>query len=140
MDSNLSRFLQAQEKDYKVALSEIKSGKKISHWMWYIFPQIQGLGFSDTSKYYALKNIQEAINYLNHPTLGIRLKEITNELLKLEQTDANSIFGNPDDLKLKSCMTLFDQIDDSDTNLFKNVLIKFFNGSFDNKTLRLLKQ
>ncbi len=140
MDSNLSRFLEAQENTYEVALSEIKLGKKRSHWMWYIFPQFQGLGFSSTSKYYAIQDIQEAKNYINHPILGSRLKEITNELLKLEQTNAILIFGSPDDLKLKSCMTLFAQIEESETNLFKEVLIKFFNGDFDNKTLKLIKK
>ncbi|MGI8635585.1 MAG: DUF1810 domain-containing protein [Segetibacter sp.] len=137
-ENNLTRFIKAQESDYEIALSEIKSGRKQSHWMWYIFPQIQGLGFSETSKYYAIKDISEAEEFLKHPVLGKRLIEICNELLKLPSNDANRIFGSPDDLKLKSSMTLFGSLE---TNpVFQQVLDKFFNGTKDNKTLNIIEQ
>ena len=140
MNNNLNRFLEAQERDYDIALSEIKVGKKKSHWMWYIFPQISGLGFSETAKYYEIKDIDEAKEYLNHSVLGSRLKEISNVLLGLEESDANLILGYPDDLKLKSCMTLFAQIDECESNIFKKVIDKFFNGNFDNTTLLILEK
>src|ERR1700742_5004326 len=104
---DLNRFLTAQERDYAIALGEIKSRRKRSHWMWYIFPQIAGLGFSETSKYYAIKDANEAKEFINHPVLGKRLINICNELLKLKTNNANEIFGSPDDLKLNSSMTLF---------------------------------
>jgi uncharacterized protein (DUF1810 family) len=106
--------------------------------MWYIFPQFNGLGYSETSKYYSIKNLMVAEEYLNHPILGLRLKLITEELLALNENSANIIFGNPDDLKLKSSMTLFAIIDNSDENIFKLVLDKFFNGKSDQKTLALI--
>ncbi|AXJ01318.1 Uncharacterized protein, DUF1810 family [Cyclonatronum proteinivorum] len=108
--------------------------------MWYIFPQFKGLGFSETSKYYSIKDIDEAERYLNHPILGERLKLITKELLALNENNANKVFGSPDDLKLKSSMTLFSAIDTSEENIFQAVLNKFFNGQTDNKTLTLLKE
>ncbi|MBS1761434.1 MAG: DUF1810 family protein, partial [Bacteroidetes bacterium] len=95
MSDSFNRFLIAQQDDYFTALKEIKLGKKKSHWMWYIFPQIAGLGLSETSKFYAIKNLDEAKEYVNHPILGKRLKEITNELLKLKEENANKIFGSP---------------------------------------------
>src|SRR5665213_2039019 len=101
---NLQRFINAQETSYQIALSEIKNGKKQSHWMWYIFPQIAGLGISETSKFYAIKNVHEAEEFLYHSVLGKRLIEICNELLNLETNDAHKIFGSPDDLKLHSSM------------------------------------
>jgi uncharacterized protein (DUF1810 family) len=133
----LNRFIDAQQTDYQTALSEIKNGKKRSHWMWYIFPQIQGLGFSETSKYYAIKDAAEAQEYLNHSVLGSRLIEICSELLKLKSNDAYSVFGSPDDMKLKSSMTLFAAVRPA-TPVFQQVLDKFFNGAKDDKTLRLL--
>lgn len=136
--NDLNRFLEAQERKYDIALSEIKSGKKKRHWMWYIFPQIIGLGVSVTADYYAIKNINEAKEYLNHPVLGNRLREISNELLKLAENDANAIFGYPDDLKLKSSMTLFMQVEKNKDNVFKKVIDKFFNGELDDKTLNIL--
>ena len=107
MAADLSRFLKAQERDYAQALREIQSGRKRSHWMWYIFPQIQGLGFSSTAQFYAIENLQEAKDYLAHPVLGARLKEISSALLQLDGLTASEIFGYPDDLKLRSSMTLF---------------------------------
>ena len=135
-ENSLERFLDAQKADYQIALSEIKKGRKQSHWMWYIFPQIQGLGFSETSKFFAIKDISEAEGFLNHPVLGSRLMEICNELLRLESNDANRIFGSPDDVKLKSSMTLFSSLQ---TNpVFEMVLDKFFNGTKDQKTLQII--
>ncbi len=137
--TNLKRFIDAQETSYQTALSEIKNGRKRSHWMWYIFPQIQGLGFSETSRYYAIKDLNEAEEFLQHPLLGKRLVEISNELLKLPSGNATSIFGNPDDLKLRSCMTLFAAVPNADP-VFQSVLDKFFNGKGDAKTLQLIEQ
>lgn len=136
-ENSLKRFLDAQEADYQIALSEVKNGRKRSHWMWYIFPQIQGLGFSETSKLYAIKDIREAEEYLKHPVLGSRLVLICNELLGLESNDANKIFGSPDDLKLKSSMTLFSSLHNTNP-VFQLVLEKFFNGTKDNKTLQII--
>ena len=138
MKINLERFITAQEKDYAIALAEIKNGRKRSHWMWYIFPQVQGLGFSTTSVYYAIKDIREAEAFLKHPVLGERLIQICNALLELPANVANKIFGNPDDMKLKSSMTLFSEIPGTDP-VFNSVLNKFFNGSKDNKTIEILK-
>ncbi len=107
--------------------------------MWYIFPQIQGLGFSETSRFYAIKNISEAEEYLKHPILGSRLIEICNAVLGLESNNANKIFGSPDDLKLKSSMTLFAALNHTDP-VFQLVLDKFFNGTKDNATLRIINQ
>jgi uncharacterized protein (DUF1810 family) len=138
-DSNtLNRFLKAQQTDYSIALSEIKSGKKQSHWMWYIFPQIQGLGFTETSKFYAIKDLNEAKEFLNDPVLGKRLIDICNELLKLETNDARRVFGTPDDIKLRSSMTLFSSVRDADT-VFQKVLDKFFDGKKDQKTLQIIE-
>jgi uncharacterized protein (DUF1810 family) len=140
MEQDLNRFIKAQENSYEQALSEIKSGRKRSHWMWYIFPQFKGMGYSETSKYYSIKDLDEAKRYLNHPILGERLKIITNELLALNENNANKVFGSPDDLKLKSSMTLFATINISEENIFNAVLDKYFNGQIDNKTLTLIKE
>jgi len=137
-EKTLNRFIEAQEQDYGQALSEIKQGRKRSHWMWYIFPQISGLGFSETSKFYAIKDLAEAEEYLSHPILGSRLLEISAALLALEESDALKIFGSPDNMKLKSSMTLFASIDDA-PQLFKSVLNKFFSGETDPETLKLIK-
>src|SRR5262245_13034286 len=104
---NLSRFVQAQEDDYARALSELRGGKKRTHWMWYIFPQLDGLAFSATAKLYSLKSVEEARAYLAHPILGPRLLECTEAVLRIEDRSATEIFGSPDDLKLRSCATLF---------------------------------
>ena len=138
MVNNLERFINAQEKNYDTAFAEIVQGRKRSHWMWYIFPQLQGLGFSTTSIYYAIKDIREAEAFLKHPVLGERLIQICNALIELPANDANKIFGNPDDMKLKSSMTLFAAVPGTDP-VFNSVLNKFFNGSKDNKTIEILK-
>ena len=140
MKNPLNRFLEAQEDVYETALSEIKSGQKRSHWMWFIFPQYKGLGYSDTSKYYAIDSLEEANEYLNHPILGRRLKEISKELLLLEDEPIEFIFGSPDNLKLRSCMTLFSEIDDSEDNVFIKVIEQYFSGKLDHNTLLLMNQ
>ncbi len=134
----MERFLKAQEKDYSIALSEIQNGRKRSHWMWYIFPQIAGLGRSETAKFYAIKNRKEAEDYLLHPVLGARLREITDVLLALDKQNPITIFGSPDDLKLQSSMTLFAEIDKDATKIFEKALDKFFGGKKDQNTLALL--
>src|SRR3954468_23236287 len=96
---SLQRFIDAQQRVYDTALAEIKNGRKRSHWMWYIFPQIQGLGFSETSRFYAIKNKAEAAEFLNHPVLGKRLTDICKTLLQLSSNNATAIFGSPDDMK-----------------------------------------
>ncbi|MDQ2753224.1 MAG: DUF1810 domain-containing protein [Bacteroidota bacterium] len=136
---NLKRFVDGQQTDYNTALKEVKNGRKQSHWMWYIFPQVQGLGFSETSRYYGIKNKEEAEAFLQHPLLGERLISICNALLSLPNNNANSIFGSPDDLKLKSCATLFASLPNSNP-VFEAVLQKFFNGKKDESTLRILQQ
>ena len=136
--SNLNRFLEAQEKDYEMALAEIQSGHKQSHWMWYIFPQVAGLGTSDISRRYAIRNITEATNYLMDATLSLRLVNICKALLALQSNDAYEIFGAPDDLKFKSSITLFDAVP-ATFPVFGQVLDKFFNGERDQRTLDILK-
>ena len=136
-ENNLERFLAAQEGDYEKALAEIKNGRKTSHWMWYIFPQIAGLGLSSTSKFYAIKDRQEAEEYLAHPVLGNRLIEISNALLEIEGKTANQIFGSPDDVKLKSSMTLFGALDNTNP-IFQKILDKYFDSAKDVRTLEVL--
>ena len=140
MEKDLSRFIKAQENSYEEALSEIKSGRKKGHWMWFIFPQFKGLGFTETSNYYSIKDLDEAKRYLSHPILGERLKLITKELLGLNENNPNKVFGSPDDLKLKSSMTLFAAIDASQENIFNAALDKLFNGQTDHNTLTLIKE
>lgn len=135
--NDLKRFLDAQENDFEIALSEIKTGKKQSHWMWYIFPQIAGLGFSYTSTLYAIKDLAEAEEYLNHPILGKRLIEISEALLEIEDKTAYQIFGSPDDLKLKSSMTLFSALENTNP-VFQKVLDKYYDGAKDQRTLQII--
>lgn len=133
----LKRFLDAQDMVYSQALSEIRQGRKKTHWMWFIFPQIKGLGYSETSKFFAIKNTAEAVAFLNHPVLGNRLVQICAALYNLEETSANKIFGSPDDLKLKSSMTLFSSLPDADP-VFGLILDKFYNGLKDEKTMDII--
>ena len=135
---NLQRFLDAQQSVYAAALAEVKRGRKQSHWMWFIFPQIHGLGFSDISKRYAIKSKVEAEEFIQHPILGARLISICNELLELDSNDAQKIFGTPDDLKLRSSMTLFSSLPNTNP-VFEQVLSKFFGGIKDNRTLQIMK-
>jgi uncharacterized protein (DUF1810 family) len=104
---DLTRFVRAQENDYEQALSEIRNGKKRTHWMWYVFPQLDGLAFSSTSKHYSIKSVEEAKAYLDHPILGPRLLECAEAVVRVEGRSATEIFGAPNDLKLRSCATLF---------------------------------
>jgi uncharacterized protein (DUF1810 family) len=138
-DTQLKRFVSAQQRDYETALAEIKNGRKRSHWMWYIFPQLKGLGFSSTSQHYGIADLKEAEAYLRHPDLGRRLISISMVLLSLDNTNAAQIFGSPDDMKLRSCMTLFAAIKDSDP-VFRQVLDKFFQGKADPQTLTILNR
>lgn len=135
---NLERYVKAQETSYEIALNEIKNGGKKSHWMWYIFPQIKGLGYSSTAQYYAIQGKDEAEEYLAHPVLGKRLLEISEALLEIESSDARRVLGYPDDVKLKSSMTLFYLV--SGNEVFKKVLDKFFGGEIDRKTVEILKK
>ncbi|WP_416440782.1 DUF1810 domain-containing protein [Leeuwenhoekiella sp. A16] len=136
---DLERFIKAQDHSYETALNEIKNGRKQSHWMWFIFPQFKGLGQSATSKQYAIKSKEEAKAFFDHAILGPRLVEITNALLELKGLTAHAIFGSPDDLKLKSCMTLFTAIQEKNT-CFQEVLDKYYAGKQDDKTLKLLEE
>ncbi len=134
---NLDRFVEAQLPTYEQALKEIKAGLKLSHWMWYVFPQMQGLGSSYNSKFYGISCREEAEAYLHHPVLGARLIEITQAVLSHENRSAFKIFGSPDDMKLRSCMTLFSAISD-ERNIFEQVLNRFFDGKPCAHTLRSL--
>ncbi len=134
---DLKRFLSAQEPIFERVLAELRSGQKRSHWMWFIFPQIEGLGHSPTSRYYAIKTLDEAHAYLDHPVLGARLVECAEILLGIEGRTAAKIFGFPDDMKLKSCMTLFACVAEANS-VFVRVLEKYFEGKKDKKTLELV--
>ena len=135
---SLERFLKAQEGDYEIALSEIRAGRKQSHWIWYIFPQIKGLGRSGTSEYYGIDGMAEAKAYLENPILRGRLIEISEALLGLASDDADDVMGFPDNLKLRSSMTLF-ALADPDGKVFQKVLDKFFGGEMDERTMELLR-
>jgi uncharacterized protein (DUF1810 family) len=133
----LSRFVGAQERDYERALAELKAGRKRSHWIWYIFPQIDGLAFSATSRFYAIKSEEEAKAYLAHPLLGPRLIECAEAVLAVESRSALEILGSPDDMKLRSCATLFAWVS-SPGSVFDRLIDKYYEGWRDDKTLRLL--
>ena len=130
---DLNRFLSAQETIYESVLEELGNGRKQSHWMWFIFPQIEGLGYSSTSRYYSIKSIEEAREYLHHPILGQRLLECTEKVLAINGKTALEIFGAPDDLKLRSSMTLFACVAGPES-VFVRVLEKYFDGKPDQKT------
>jgi uncharacterized protein (DUF1810 family) len=134
---NLNRFVLAQGEDYRQALAEIRAGRKRSHWMWYIFPQFDGLGFSSTSRRYAIKSIAEAEAYLRHAVPGLRLAECCEAAVGVEGRTAYDIFGTPDDVKLRSCATLFAAVSPPGS-VFERVLTKFFSGERDDRTLRLM--
>ena len=134
----LERFVEAQKRDYKTALKEVQSGKKETHWIWYVFPQMLGLGRSCYANLYGIKNKEEAEEYLKHKVLGKRLREVTNALLEQEGKAADIIFGYPDTMKVKSSMTLFDSISPDD--IFAQVLDKFYEGKRCKLTLEMLKK
>ena len=136
---NLRRFVSAQEKIYDTVLAELGSGQKRTHWMWYIFPQLDGLGYSPTSKRYAIKNKAEARQYLSHPLLGKRLMECAETVLGIKGRSASQIFGSPDDMKLRSSMTLFASVAHPES-VFARVLDRYFQGQPDSRTLDLLQQ
>ena len=136
---DLSRFHEAHERDYENALREVKSGQKKTHWMWYIFPQIRGLGKSSTSQFYGITGIDEAKAYLGDSILGEHMKELCESLIAVQTNNATEIFSWPDDKKLKSSMTLFDEADPNNI-LFKKVLDKFFKGEKDKATLRIIQR
>ena len=138
MAYDLSRFHKAQQGSYETALAEIRSGRKRSHWIWYIFPQIQRLGFSSTAQYYAIENLEEAKAYLADPVLRERLLEISNALLALDSCDPSEVMGYPDDLKLRSSMTLF-SLAEPECTVFRDVLDKFYNGQEDSRTIALCR-
>ncbi len=130
-------FLDAQRGDYAAALAEVRRGRKTSHWMWYIFPQIAGLGQSSTARYYSIRDLEEAREYYAHPVLGQRLREISGALLELRGSDPVAVFGGIDSMKLKSSMTLF-ALAAPDDPLFQQVLDKYYDGEQDTLTLRIL--
>ena len=135
---NLARFTEAQDSVYSTVLSELQQGKKTSHWMWFIFPQLVGLGRSPTAEFYAIKSLEEAGQYLQHPLLGARIRECSAAVLCIRGRTIENVFGFPDYLKLKSCMTLFSSLADPDP-VFAAVLDRFFPGERDSRTLQLLK-
>lgn len=138
-NKELVKFLDAQNQMYLKALAEVRNGKKESHWMWFVFPQIKGLGFSETAKFYGIADLEEAEAYLAHPVLGKHLIEISEALLKIEDKTATEIFGTPDDMKLRSCMTLFSKVPETD-KIFEKILDKYFGGSQDDYTEELLQK
>lgn len=133
---DLGRFVQAQAADYDRAISELRAGEKRSHWMWYVFPQIEGLGQSSMSRRYSIKGAAEAKAYLDHPLLGARLRECFAVVNSIEKSSADDIFGSPDDMKFRSCATLFAYV--SGGGVFQQALDKFFDGEQDQLTLRQL--
>ena len=136
-ETDLSRFVDAQKLSYQNALQEIKNGYKYSHWMWFVFPQIHGLGRSSTSQYYAIKSLDEAAAFLRDPYLGRNLLEICYALLALKTNNATEVFGKPDDIKLRSSMTLFSLVPGADP-VFQDVIDKYFDGKHDSRTLAIL--
>jgi uncharacterized protein (DUF1810 family) len=134
---DLNRFVRAQEAIFEMALEELRNGRKRSHWMWFIFPQFEGLGTSETSRFYSIKSEAEARHYLDHPLLGSRLRQCAETVLAINGRTAAEIFGFPDDLKFKSSMTLFACVVDANS-IFDKALEKYFDRKRDDETLRLL--
>ena len=137
-ENGLARFISAHERSYGRALAEIRNGYKASHWMWYIFPQIQGLGRSSSARYYAIRDLDEAMAFISHPYLGGNLREISEALLQLDSNDPVAVMGWPDDLKLKSSMTLFSLV--SREPVFRQVLEKYFRGEEDVYTVQAISR
>lgn len=133
---NLNRFVKAQEDVYPIALKELQEGRKRSHWMWYIFPQLKHLGHSYNAKLYGISGLEEATAYLEHPILGQRIREVSEAIMELPGNDAEVIFGGIDAMKLRSSMTLFDLVSPND--IFALVLDKYFDGSYCFRTILLL--
>lgn len=138
MSKCIDRFLEPQKTAYPIALEEVRNGRKESHWMWYIFPQLRGLGQSTAAWYYGIEDLQEASAYLAHPVLGGHLREITQASLEFPESDPTQLFGWPDNMKFHSCMTLFAMVSGDD--LFIRALNKFFGGQKDSLTMGMLKR
>lgn len=134
---NLIRFLEAQKNIYPIALKELEEGYKRSHWMWYIFPQLMNLGHSYNAKFYGISGLEEALAYLQEPTLGARLRKVSETILTLPTDNAHEVFGGIDSLKLQSSMTLFDLVSPDD--VFTLVLDKYFKGQRDNNTTNIIQ-
>ena len=141
----IDRFINIQKTDFDEAYQEIQNGRKVSHWMWYIFPQVKGLGSTSTSLYYGIDGLKEAEEYLNNEFLYNNIVKISNELLKLNTNDPEEVFGYIDALKLRSSMTLFSEVQKRSNNLinpktdvFDKVIEKYYNGEYDNLTLNIL--
>lgn len=140
MNASLEQFLEAQKNVYQDALKEIRNGEKRTHWMWFIFPQIRGLGKSEMAKFYGISDLSEEREYLIHPVLGMRLKTFCQALLEIQHSFPARIFGQIDAMKLKSSMTLFSIASQNQDNIFQKVLYKFFAGENDERTMEILKQ
>lgn len=138
-DDGIERFIIAQETTYQRALNEIKNGKKESHWIWFVFPQIRGLGFTDYNIYYGIRDLIEAEEYLNHPILGLRLVEISEAILQINKKSIEEILPNPDIKKLKSSMSLFSLVPNTNP-IFNKVLDKYYSGNVDENTIQILKE
>ena len=141
MSYDLNRFIKAQDAKYEgyaSALSEIKGGRKLSHWIWYVFPQLKGLGWSSIAQYYGIDGVGEAAAYFAHPILGARLIEISRALIDLGETDAAKVLGHTDAMKVRSCMTLF-LIVDPGNETFQAVLDKYYGGGLDERTREIIK-
>ncbi|MGZ5196993.1 MAG: DUF1810 domain-containing protein [Kaistella sp.] len=137
---SLQKFLDAQDGIYETALQELRTGKKKSHWMWFILPQLLGLGRSATAQFYGISGLSEAKAYLAHPILGFRIRETVAVLLQQNHYDAYLIFGSPDDLKLKSCLTLFAIAEEEKNNIFRKALEVYFQGISDPRTVEMLNR
>ena len=134
---NLARFVEAQTKDYTRALAELRAGKKQTHWIWYVLPQLRGLGSSSNASFYGIRSVQEAAAYLAHPILGPRLRECVAAIISLKDLSAMQVLGNVDATKFQSCLTLFCAVEPTDSG-FKEALSKFFAGVHDESTLTLI--
>lgn len=135
---NLVRFIEAQDPVYARVCSELRQGRKVSHWMWFVFPQIEGLGRSGMARKFAISSLEEARAYLDHPVLGPRLRECTRLVCQISETPVQEIFGSPDDMKFRSCMTLFSRAD-CDDGIFQEALNRFFSGKPDELTLERIR-
>jgi uncharacterized protein (DUF1810 family) len=136
-DDELERFVRAQDGVYEHVVNELRQGRKTTHWMWFVFPQLRGLGHSPMATRYGLASAGEALLFWQHPVLGRRLRECTELVLAVENRTAYEIFGSPDDMKLRSCMTLFNVVAPEEA-VFENALTRFFQGVKDERTLELL--
>jgi uncharacterized protein (DUF1810 family) len=135
---DLDRFMTAQATVFDTALEELKNGRKQTHWMWFIFPQMRDLGYSSMARFYGIGSLDEARAYLAHPILGPRLKLCVEAVLGHQELSLHTIFGSPDDLKFRSCMTLYANADREENNIFHQAIGQCCNGEMDERTLALL--